>query len=209
MDKNPLSDGRKIPMDDEGLQAMLSAGPDPIESDVVPEIPSMPQQSSLPGMEPEVVSAPQPQPAPVAAEPPQKPPVVDEGPDEDMKSQMVLPSDREKEVLKAKYGTLRVVPIPYTRSDGKVQTYILRQLTRSQWRTMEDAARKIAEAKPGIPPDEIFQEKIVARATVWPDLQEHQIAASPPGLVPTLFGIVQQMGLFFNPEAIMSVTFTL
>lgn len=206
MDKNPLGDGRMIPMDDAGLQAMLSSGPGSHESDVAGEIPPMPQPEPTvaPEVKPEAAA---PALEPSASDPPPKAPLVDEGPNEDMKSQMILPSEEEKAILKAKYGMLRVVPIPYARSDGKVQTYILRQLTRSQWRTMEDASRKIAESKPAMSAEEIFQEKIVAQATVWPNLQEHQIAASPPGLVPTLFGIVQQMGLFFNPEAIMSVTF--
>ena len=202
MEKNPLSDGRMIPMDDSGLQAMLSAGPDGRESTVSGEIPPMPEP---PHPEPQAEAV---NPS-VSENSKSETPVPDEGPDEDMMQQMALPTEAEKARLKSQYGMLRVVPIPYTRSDGKIQTYILRQLTRSQWRTQEEIARKVAESKPGVSADEIFQEKIVAQACVWPDLQEHQIAASPPGLVPTLFGVVQQMGLFFNPEAIMAVTFTL
>jgi hypothetical protein len=197
MEKNSLGDGRMIPMDNQGLQDMLSAGPSASVSDVSPVIPDIPQVQ---------------EPAPVVVEPQAKASEAIEagdGPDEDMKKEMILPSDDEKARLKAAYGMLRVVPIPYSREDGKIQTYILRQLTRSQWRTNEDVSRKLAENKPGVPPDEIFQEKIVAQAVVWPNLPEHQIAAAPAGLVPTLFGIVQQMGLFFNPEAIMAVSFTL
>jgi hypothetical protein len=193
MDKNPIGEGRQIPMDDKGLMDMLSAGPGGIESSVQGEIPLQP------------ISKTSPQEAPPA----EKAPVSDEGPDDEMRDKMILPDEKTKALLKAKYGVLRVVPIPYTRGDGKIQCYILRQLTRSQWRTMEDGARKIAENKPNVSPDEIFQEKVIATACVWPNLPEHEIASSPPGLVPTLFGIVQQMGLFFNPEAIMSVTFTL
>jgi len=202
MDKNPLGEGREIPMDDQGLIDMLSAGPSGIESSVHGEIPPQVEGTfPLPNVSSEENLS--------QVETKQKQPVLDEGPDEAMKEQMVLPDEKIKAALKAKYGLLRVVPIPYTRDDGKIQCYILRQLTRSQWRTMESSARKIAESKPNLLPDEIFQEKIIATACVWPSLPEHQIATSPAGLVPTLFGVVQQMGLFFNPEAIMAVTFPL
>ncbi len=196
MDKNPLSDNRQIPMDNAGLQAMLAGGPSTISSTVSGEVPPLPDTNVQPSVEEQ-------------ASPSDPSPVVDEGPADDMKNQMILPSEQEKVALRARFGTLRVVPIPYTRGDGKIQTYILRSLTRSQWRTMEDGAKKIAEAKPNMTAEDIFQEKIVSTACVWPDLPEHKIATLPPGLVPTLFGIVQQMGLFFNPEAIMSVTYIL
>lgn len=211
MDKNPLGDGRTIPIGDEGLDlaTMLQSGPSVPQSSVSGEIPPMPEQQPLPGME-QMVAPPEPAPAPEAPTAKAAPaPAPDEGPDEDMMSQMVLPNEKEKAALKAAHGVLRVVPIPYTRADGKIQTYVLKQLTRSQWRTMEENARRIADAKPGVAAEEIFQEKIVAAACVWPSLPEHRIATMPPGLVPTLFGVIQQMGLFFNPEAIMSVTFTL
>jgi len=137
-------------------------------------------------------------------------PGTGEGPDDNMRKDMILPTDAEKAILKQQYpGPLRVVPIPYSREDGKIVCYILRQLTRAQWRAMEDAARMIAESKPDVSANEIFMEKIVCLASVWPDLQEHQIRVAPAGLVPTLFGIVQQMGLFFDPEVIMQVTFAL
>jgi hypothetical protein len=136
-------------------------------------------------------------------------PAVDEGPDEELKAKMILPTEEEKSHLKARHGFLRVVPMPYVREDQKVQTYILRQLNRSQWRAMEEASRKIAEAKPGLSLDSIFQEKIVTLALVWPNIQEYELAVHPAGLVPTLFGVVQQMGLFFDPEALMRLTFVL
>jgi len=196
MEKNPLSNDREFPIDAVGLQDILAGGPSAPQHEVQGEIPP----------QPEVVVI-----EPVIKESKQAADETDQsdGPDEAMKEQMILPSEAVKAQLKEKYGVLRVVPIPYTREDGKIQTYILRTLTRSQWRAMEVGARKIAESKPDVPAEEIFQEKIIVQACVWPNLPEHEIAASPPGLVPTLFGIVQQMGLFFNPEAIMSVTFTL
>lgn len=194
MNKNPLSDGREIPLDNGALQSMLANGPSAPTSTVSGEIPPMPQ------VELPVTSA---------EESETSSPIVNEGPNEDMRKNMILPSDKEKANLKARYGMLRVVPMPYTREDNKVQTYVLRKLTRSQWRAMEEASGKIAESKPGIPPMEIFQEKIVSMACVWPALPEHEISASPPGLVPTLFAIIQQMGLFFDPEAIMNLSFVL
>ncbi len=191
MEKNVISDNRQVMIDEVNLDAILQGGPSALQSEVASQIPPPPQAPV--------------QPAPVAVEAP----VPDEGPDEKVKSQMVLPSEQEKAALKAKYGMLRVVPIPYMLEDQKIQTYVLRRLTRSQWRATEETSAKIAEAKPGVAAEEIFQERIVATAVVWPNLPEHEIALSPPGLVPTLFGIIQQMGCFFNPEAIMGLTFTL
>jgi hypothetical protein len=195
MSENGISDNRHLIIDDVNLDNILANGPSAPKPGVVPKIPSMPQQVREQVEEKK-------------AESPEVP-VPDEGPDDEMKEQMVLPDEKTKADLKARYGLLRVVPIPYMRQDGKIQTYILRQLTRSQWRATEDMATKIAESKPGIPAEEIFQEKIIATAVVWPHFDETEIKLTPPGLVPTLFGIVQQMGLFFNPEAIMAVTFTL
>jgi len=200
MSGNQIADGREIPMemamDTEGLQAALAAGPPAPESEVKPEIPPLPE-------------APQEASGPVAADV-KRTSVAGEGPDEDTMKLMILPSEKEKRILKEKFGSdLRVVPLPYSRTDGKADTYVLRRLTRAQWRAMEDAANKVAEVKPGVQADEIFQEKIVALAVVWPGVEEYKMQALPAGLVPTLFGIVQQMGLFFNPEVLMAGTFAL
>jgi hypothetical protein len=126
-----------------------------------------------------------------------------------MKENYVLPSESEKAQLKAKYGELLVVPVPYARPDDKVKVYIIRQLNRTQWRAMEEKARNISKDKPNVNPDELFHESIVSLAVVWPPLPEHEIAKSAAGLVPTLFGVVQQKSLFFNPEVLMNLTFTL
>lgn len=201
--ENKAGSDRELLIDNVDLDSILANGPSVPQSNVAGEIPPMPVAEVRPVQAEEKP----------LAEPPKEqefvPIIPNEGPDKDMKNQMILPSDAEKAGLKARYGNLRVVPMPYTRGDNKIQTYVLRVLTRSQWRTMEDGARKIAENKPGVPAEEIFMEKIVSMACVWPALEEHMLATQPPGLVPTLFGIVQQMGLFFDPQVIMSATFAL
>lgn len=201
-DNLSISEGREIPETTEDLQDFLAKGPSVPTSSVQPEIPPMPTIDTLSAV------------AEVPLEDPKSevldPPVPDEGPDEEAKKLMMLPNEAQKALLKKKYGdNLKVVPLPYARGDGKIQTYILRQLNRAQWRAMEADARKIAESKPGIPAEEIFQEKIISLAVVWPRIDESTMQIQPAGLIQTLFGITQQMGLFFNPEAIMSVTFTL
>ena len=203
MSDNSIDEERMPIIDSVHLGDILQGGPSVPIHEVSGEIPPMPSASDSVSSVPDKPSAP-------LAEEPQvvSPPLPNEGPDDEMKAQMVLPSEKEKERLRQQYGILRVVPMPYTRSDGKVQTYILRQLTRSNWRALEEQTRNVAEHKT-VPPQEIFQEKIVASAVVWPPLPEHEIARSPAGLVPTLFGIIQQMGLFFDPEAIMSLTYVL
>jgi len=187
MDKNPFDSGRELPYDDESLKAMLEAGPSAPISSVKKEIPPMPSN--------------------VSSSPETK--TDGEGPDEVARESMILPSESEKITLRKKFGELRVVPFPYSRSDNKIDCYVLRKLTRSQWRALEDSARKVSESRPNVSADEIFQEKVVASAVVWPALPETEIALTPPGLVPTLFAIIQQMGLFFNPEVIMQLTFSL
>jgi len=190
MDKNPFDGSRELPYDDESLKAMLESGPSAPISSIKKEIPPMPT-SSVPSKESSAKEEGQ------------------DGPDEEARQSMILPSESEKVALRRKFGELRVVPFPYSRADNKIDCYVLRKLTRSQWRALEDASRKVAENRPNVSADEIFQEKVVSAAMVWPAMPETEIALTPPGLVPTLFAIIQQMGLFFNPEVIMSLTFSL
>jgi hypothetical protein len=46
MKKNVIGDGRKIPLDDAGVQAMLERGPEGPKSSIRPEIPSIPKNNS-------------------------------------------------------------------------------------------------------------------------------------------------------------------
>jgi len=133
-----------------------------------------------------------------------------EGPTEAMKKDMILPSEKEKAQLKKTFGhvPMRVVPIPYSRGDGKTQTYVLRQLNRAQWSAARSKAQQIAPNKPDTPIDEIFAEYIVREAVIWPGLPPH-LHTTAAGLVETLFGIVQQMGLFYDPAQLMAFTFPL
>lgn len=186
-------DSREIPFDripagDDDLRAMLTAGPDVVTSEARPPIPPMPEVK--------VESS-----KPVQAS--------SDSPDPSVLAELGLPGEREKALLKQKFGELRVVPIPFAGPEGRPQAYILRKLTRGNWRAMRDAAAKIVENKPGRDPDEVFQEKIVEMAVVWPALGPHWSEESPPGLIPTLFGVVQSMGLFFDPAAVMQMTFLL
>jgi hypothetical protein len=146
----------------------------------------------------------------VQQEAPAPSPLRENAPDEDMKKELALPDERTRAALKQQYGAmLRVVPIPFARADGLTQTYVLRQLTRAQWRAMEDKTRNSVAGGSGEDPDGLFQENIVLLATVWPKFEEITVKAQPAGLIQTLFGVVQQMGLFFNPEALMQYTFPL
>ncbi len=195
---------RQVPgIDAVNIEEIMAQGPSVPKSEVVPSIPAMPAQVQA------QVQAPSPPPEQEVAMSPQSP-KEGEGPKDDFKKDFLLPTEQEKARLRQQFGELRVVPIPYNRADGKVQCYVLRQLTRQHWRSMEDSSRELAEKKGGNADAlEIFQEKIVAHAVVWPDFEEHHIKLSPAGLAPTLFGVVQQMGLFFDPDKIMSITFPL
>lgn len=130
--------------------------------------------------------------------------------EEARKKFMILPTDKEKRQLQAEYPGvfLRVVPMPYTRPDGKMQTYILRQLTRAQWTACKNKALTVMKSKPDMNPDDIFAEYLIREAVVWPSLPVH-IQATPAGLVETLFGVIQNMGLFFDPAELMAQTFPL
>jgi hypothetical protein len=195
MENNTFNSERAIPIDNAGLQEMLKSGPSVPKSEVQRSIPPMPEAN------------------PINSNPASESPSDDSK--EDPKQEKpdlenyLLPSEEMKQRLKSQYGELLVVPVPSKRDDGKVVVYILKSLTRSQWRAAEEQARKIAEAKPNVSPDEIFQEKIVSMAAVWPEIPEHKVSATKAGLIPTLFGIIQQQSLFFNPEALMTLTFTL
>jgi hypothetical protein len=191
-------DSREVPFDripggDEDLRAMLNAGPDVISS-VKPEPPPMPQSEVAEPTKSEVLATPPSQPG---------------MPDPAVLAELGLPSEKERAALKSRHGELRVVPIPWAGVDGKPQAYILRKLTRGNWTAMRTNAVKLAESKPGRDPDEIFAEKIVEMAVVWPRLGPTWADESSPGLIPTLFGIIQQMGLFFDPAAMMGMTFLL
>jgi hypothetical protein len=123
---------------------------------------------------------------------------------------LLLPSEKEQANLKQRWKELRVVPIPYSdKEEGKMKVYILRQLTRANWRAMMDNAVKLAANRKDGNADELFKEKIVCMATVWPNLDESYISQTPPGLVDTLFGVIQQMGFFFNPDTIMELSYIL
>jgi len=185
-------DSRELPFEEtlteEGLQAVLNRGPSAPTSEAKPSPP--PPPSEVPSRE-------------------EKP--AEGGLEAGLRESTVLPSEAEKAMLKQRYGEgLYVVPVPFLRDDGKAQGYVVRPLTRGQWRALEDQARKTAEAKGDVDPDYIFQEKVVAQAVVWPKgVEEHTMMAQPAGLIPTLFDIVRQKSLFLNPDVLMSYTFPL
>jgi hypothetical protein len=147
----------------------------------------------------------------IEAEEPPPPPPEDLLGDE-MKAQMILPSEREKALLKQRYGGfLRVVPLPYMREDGKIQTYVLRPLTRGNWKKHLEMAQKIVEGKPGLELsiEDVFQEKVVAFCVVWPAIDDSSLSEERAGLIPTLFGVVQQISLFLSPEVVANLSFNL
>jgi len=191
-------DDREFPVDiagtTDGLKAMLAVGPGGPEDNVKPEIPEMPKFGT-PLVEDEGVVSEK---------------TSSEG-EEKREEAYSLPDEATKQKLKAQYGdALRVVPMPYDRMENnKIKTYILRQLTRIQWQRLEQEVEKIAAVKPKENHEEIFMEKVVCAACVWPQLEEPFIKTYPAGLIQTLFGIVRQQGLFFDPEILMSATFAL
>lgn len=207
---------RDVPMDDDALADMLSRRPGEaaeIEREIPvppprPKIERAPQLQQRP-IRPPQPKAPEPPPPPEPEETEARAPVEGEGPNDEMKLQMLLPDERTRDKLRQMYGELKVVPIPYMKVDGKYKCYILKTLMRSEWRAAEEAANKVKESKPNVSLQDILEEKIVSRAVVWPNLPEHEMFQLPAGLVSTLFGITQQMACFFNPEAVMQLTFSL
>lgn len=186
-----------VPMDTAGLQEMLNSGPSISEE-------------PLEGPSP-FESQPQEQKVSEVSQAESTPVLPGDGPDEAAKSQMILPTEKEKALLKKKYPgvDLKVVPVPYSGTDGKMQCYVVRSLSFAQWRSCETTAAKVSESKPGIPAEEILAEKVVASALVWPNIPEQELMVQKAGLVPTLYGVIQQLCLFFNPDAIARLTFTL
>lgn len=184
-----------VPLDSEGLQAMLASGPpEPPTSSVRPDLPPPPQSS---------------EPTPVAEHGVTHDALPETG-EENLRDSCNLPDEKTQAALKARYGELRVVPIPFSEGDdGKFRAYILRPLTRMQWRKFEEGAMQIVEKKGGATYEDILADKVVAAAVVWPGIPEHEQPLSRAGLIPTLFGCAQSISWFFNPEALMRATFPL
>lgn len=130
-------------------------------------------------------------------------------PEMELRGRTYLPSEKEIQQLKARWQGLKVVPVPYDRTDGLYQGYILRPLTRGEWDVMMKDSAKIAESKPHVDPDLILAEKIVQKSLCWPNLREDLYIAQKAGLVPSLFGVVQQISLFFDPSALAQMMFEL
>jgi hypothetical protein len=202
--------GPDSPMDTDALQQMLARGPGGVESEVRPSIPDMPKMQKV-----------EPRPAPIPEAEPQKEVGFEPGKTGDeaslkkekqLRDLCILPPKGEQEKLKAKFGELRVVPIPFSRPDDQVKAYVLRPLTRAQWRRAEETALKVAEAKGGLSAghiQELVAERIVAQSVVWPQLPGGPLEGLKAGLIPTLHGIVQKISWFFDPDALMDATFVL
>lgn len=156
--------------------------------------------------------------APVQAPPPEPapPPVPEPGePEADLarvvRERTALPDEATKVALKKQYGkSLTVVPFLSEDDNKKMQAVIVKPLTRSEWRAAEEAAQKLAESKPGRAPLDIFQERIVTRAVVWPkNMFEPTADQVRAGLVPTIYGVVERISWFYDVDTLMSLTFTL
>ena len=218
MEKGRIGAGEQIPMgpdspmDTDALQQMLSRGPAGVESEVRPEAPEPPQ---LQRVEPIPAPIPQAEPAPqgdTGFEPGKTGDEASLKKEKQLRDLCILPPEGMQQKLKEKFGELRVVPIPFSGPDDKVKAYVLRPLTRAQWRKAEENGLKVAEAKGGLPPahiQELIAERIVVQSVVWPNLPEHELGFQKAGLVPTLHGIVQKISWFFDPDALMEATFTL
>jgi len=202
--RDPVADG--LPLDNDALTEFLKAGPQVVRSK--PDLP--PMVAAVPDALRSGVKAEVRMPEPEEEMP--LPPVFEDGPSDELRAKMVLPTDKEKAFLKHHYGQfgqLKVVPIPfYSKDPDKIQCFVLAPLTRMQWRKSEEKAKTLAESKP-VPVDEIFMEDVVMKSIVWPKFDNTSLAEQPAGLIVSLFGIVQNLCLFFEPEKLLSVSFNL
>lgn len=183
------------PMDVGALQAMLASGNPARIEQAEPELPPMPEPEDMtPAFEQGVTAE-----------------EIPTGKTEvETRDMCLLPPKAQQEQLKAKFGELRVIPIPFSMAgEKKLKAFIVRPLSGMAWRKYEETAVKVAEKTPGVPWQEIFQRKVVEAAVVWPQANEQQLLMQRAGLVPTLFGVVQIISWFFDPEALMKATFVL
>lgn len=214
--RNLTGIGEQVPADaplsSEALQAMLRAGPPGTVRGSRPEMPEMPEpddNTDLPFTE-EFTDSSTEEPSPEFEMGVTENEIPKEMSEKEIRESCILPPKEKQDQLKQKYGELRVVPIPFSAGEKKqLKAFIIRPLSGMAWRKFEEIAAKSAEQKPGVSFDEIFQMKVVSNAIVWPATSEQQLSMQRAGLVSTLFGVVQIISWFFNPESLMRATFVL
>lgn len=79
-------------------------------------------------------------------------------------------------------------------TDG--ETYLWRPLNRAEWKQMKPSAEKIDE--------DAFNEVVVARCVLWPEMNSERIATSRAGLCSTLFSVIMAGSYFMREDAALS-----
>jgi len=125
-----------------------------------------------------------------------------------IKSRLDLPSEEEREKLKQQFGELTVIPL--VSDSPKIRAVIVRPLNRSEWRAAETSALKTAESNPNVNAEELFRDKVVEMAIVWPsNVSRLQFDKERAGFVPSIHAVVSSLSWFFDPAALLNMTFSL
>ncbi len=131
-----------------------------------------------------------------------------------LRSKLSLPSAEEIAKLKAQHRvrSLTVIPMIVDNEWNEVQYFIVKPLNRARWRAaMDVVAQRVKQGavSENQDPEEVFASRLVTEAIVYPQIIEGQLDSLPAGLVPTIFGIVQKLSWFFEPEKLINLTITL
>jgi len=104
------------------------------------------------------------------------------------------PSQQQINAWKQQFGKVYVFPV-----DMK-EMYIWRPLRRREWQAIQ------AAGSDGLANDEAkFQEHVVLKAILWPQLDPVQLSLVRAGLIPTLFGVIMHGSYFFSPDFALSL----
>lgn len=199
-------------MDDDQLAQLMSSGPT-VGQNKRP----LPPQPKVQGKSNKRISMPVFTPPPVEEEESEETdvPVVNEEPKEeedmlaDLKAKVILPSEEEKNLLKQRYRSgLTVVPMLSQREDGLIEGFIVRPLSRAQWRKAQEYTSEM-NGKTKKSAEDLFMEKIVTMSVVWPEIQPATLEVKPAGFVPTIYGVVEKISWFFDVNTLMNITFAL
>jgi hypothetical protein len=124
-------------------------------------------------------------PPPPAGEQPQGPPVFSAR--EALQRLPNAPSEAQIEAWKGQFGAVYTFPF-----DPK-EIYLWRPLRRREWQMLQSNEALVQdEAK--------FQEQVVLKAILWPNLGPVELNLTRAGLVQTLFSVIMQGSYFLHPD---------
>jgi hypothetical protein len=202
-----------MPLDDDALARMMGAGPSAqVASEIRPDVPPIPQPT-----EPAVPYQPQAQMLPLPSETEEA--QAEDGTEDDPPKPMItkedldLPDERTQAHLKKKWeriGDLTILPFFDQEQDDtkKIKAYIVRPIQRGQWKALiEDSRAAAANSKRDA--DEIFMDKLVTAAVVWPQLNEQLLPTTRAGFVPTIAEVVRSLSWFYDPATLLNVSIKL